>query len=371
MRRVEVGQVPFSPTTKANMFISCGRLCCLCLKQCGTNIEAAHIIAEADGGSNDFENGIPVCFDCHADSGHYNPRHPKGNKFSEMALKARRDRVYALVESGVIDAVRVAERARVGSSESYVEVPAAPSAKPQMSSEARDLLEHALADDSALMGFGRKLGLLSEADRAAVIDALIVACRNDAAAIGALAALLHSGALDATSAPLALERAVRTVTLAAAIDLKAALLRQFDSSMITTVDEPIRLALFDELIEIMARDQFDEVNVIVPLLVGHHEAVPADLQGKYVKGLIKQAGSHSYQGSAAARRALTRLPNDVARRALEELDAEFLVWHLEQATPFVTEYINSASPPNDAMLRDVLDLSRREFRQKYDTEDDF
>src|SRR5262249_43766458 len=58
-------EMPFSPDTKTRMFTRCMRHCCLCRKQCGTNIEAAHIIDEAAGGSNDEENGIPVCFDCH------------------------------------------------------------------------------------------------------------------------------------------------------------------------------------------------------------------------------------------------------------------------------------------------------------------
>lgn len=76
------------------------RRCCLCLKQCGTNIEVAHIIAESVGGSNDEENGIPVCFDCHQEIGAYRDSHPKGNKFREEELQARRDKVYELVQSG-------------------------------------------------------------------------------------------------------------------------------------------------------------------------------------------------------------------------------------------------------------------------------
>lgn len=54
--------MPFSAETKSRMFIKSARICCLCLKQCGTNIEAAHIQAEADKGSNDEDNGIPLHF---------------------------------------------------------------------------------------------------------------------------------------------------------------------------------------------------------------------------------------------------------------------------------------------------------------------
>ncbi len=94
--------MPFSKDTKSRMFIRCMRHCCLCRKQCGTNIEAAHIIDEADGGSNDEENGIPLCFDCHQEIGAYRDSHPKGNKFTPEELRQRRDAVYELVRTGQI-----------------------------------------------------------------------------------------------------------------------------------------------------------------------------------------------------------------------------------------------------------------------------
>jgi HNH endonuclease len=92
--------VSFSPEAKSKMFTRCMRLCCLCRKQCGTNIEAAHIIDEAAGGSNDEDNGIPVCFDCHQEMGAYRDSHPKGNKFRAEELKQRRDMVYEFVATG-------------------------------------------------------------------------------------------------------------------------------------------------------------------------------------------------------------------------------------------------------------------------------
>jgi hypothetical protein len=80
------------------------RHCCLCRKQCGTNIEAAHIVDEAAGGSNDDQNGIPLCFDCHQEIGAYRDSHPKGNKFTPNELRSRRDKVYELVQAGQIRA---------------------------------------------------------------------------------------------------------------------------------------------------------------------------------------------------------------------------------------------------------------------------
>ncbi len=60
-------------------------------------MECAHIIAEASGGEPSLDNCIPVCFDCHADIGHYNTSHPRGNKFTTEELKEHRDRWFAKV----------------------------------------------------------------------------------------------------------------------------------------------------------------------------------------------------------------------------------------------------------------------------------
>ncbi|KYG82630.1 hypothetical protein AWN68_12605 [Roseivirga echinicomitans] len=60
-------------------------------------MEVHHLVQEADGGANSLENAIPLCFDCHADAGHYNSRHPKGTKFSIPELTNARDDWYKLV----------------------------------------------------------------------------------------------------------------------------------------------------------------------------------------------------------------------------------------------------------------------------------
>lgn len=76
------------------------RCCCICHKPCGVNIELHHIKQEADGGKSTLDNCIPLCFDHHADVKHYDPRHPKGNKFSETELQMHRDKWFALVQQG-------------------------------------------------------------------------------------------------------------------------------------------------------------------------------------------------------------------------------------------------------------------------------
>lgn len=49
-----------------------------------------------------YDNCIPLCFDCHADVGNYNSKHPKGNKYSSNELKLHRDKWYKSVESGLV-----------------------------------------------------------------------------------------------------------------------------------------------------------------------------------------------------------------------------------------------------------------------------
>ena len=78
---------------------ACARKCCLCHKFCGIKIELHHIKQKADGGDDTFENCIPLCFDCHADMGKGDARHPKGKHYSERELKKQRDNWYEEVKN--------------------------------------------------------------------------------------------------------------------------------------------------------------------------------------------------------------------------------------------------------------------------------
>ena len=77
---------------------ACGRSCCICRKFCGTKIELHHIKQKAYGGEDTFENCIPLCFDCHADMGKADPKHPKGKHYSERELIMHRDNWYKYVK---------------------------------------------------------------------------------------------------------------------------------------------------------------------------------------------------------------------------------------------------------------------------------
>ena len=56
----------------------------------------------SEGGADSSDNAIALCFDCHAASGHYNPKHPRGTKFSPGELRKHRDSWHALVATGKV-----------------------------------------------------------------------------------------------------------------------------------------------------------------------------------------------------------------------------------------------------------------------------
>ena len=94
--------MPFPKDVADKALAACGRRCCICHKFCGKNIEIHHIKQHADGGTDTFENAIPLCFECHADMGKTDPHHPKGRNYTETELKFHRDRWYEHVASGKI-----------------------------------------------------------------------------------------------------------------------------------------------------------------------------------------------------------------------------------------------------------------------------
>lgn len=91
--------MPFSQEVKIRAMVACGRCCVICHKFCGNNMEVHHIKAQADGGSDEFENAIPLCFDCHAEVRQYDPKHPKGIKFTEQELIQHKDNWYKKIEA--------------------------------------------------------------------------------------------------------------------------------------------------------------------------------------------------------------------------------------------------------------------------------
>jgi len=90
--------MPFSREIADEALVRCARRCCICRKFCGTRMQLHHIDQESDGGADTLDNCIPLCLDCHAEVGSYNPQHPIGRKFSPDELKRHRDLWFDFVE---------------------------------------------------------------------------------------------------------------------------------------------------------------------------------------------------------------------------------------------------------------------------------
>lgn len=83
--------MPFPQGEVSRLLAECHRRCCICHRFCGVKIETDHIVPLGDGGPDDIDNAIPVCFECHAEIHLYNDRHPRGRKFRPEELRQHRE----------------------------------------------------------------------------------------------------------------------------------------------------------------------------------------------------------------------------------------------------------------------------------------
>lgn len=91
--------MPFPRDVRDLALVKSHRRCCICHEFGGRSVNVHHIDQEADGGANTLENAICLCLRCHAEAGHFNPRHSLGTKYSPNELKAHRDQWWAHCES--------------------------------------------------------------------------------------------------------------------------------------------------------------------------------------------------------------------------------------------------------------------------------
>ena len=92
----------FSAEIKQEIFVRSARHCCVCHKPKGLNIEIHHIKPRHQGGMDTLENAIALCFDCHADAGHYFANHPKGSKLSPHELLKHKAEWFKIVSENKI-----------------------------------------------------------------------------------------------------------------------------------------------------------------------------------------------------------------------------------------------------------------------------
>jgi tetratricopeptide (TPR) repeat protein len=81
----------FSPSAKQEALVRSRRRCCVCHEFAGRSSSVHHVVPKAEGGPDTLDNAIVLCLQCHAEAGHYNPKHPIGNKYSPQELRRHRD----------------------------------------------------------------------------------------------------------------------------------------------------------------------------------------------------------------------------------------------------------------------------------------
>jgi hypothetical protein len=84
--------MPFPREAVELLLVVTHRRCCVCHRFCGVKVETDHIVPSAEGGTDEIENAIPLCFDCHAEVHAYNNKHPRGRKFTSGELRLHKSR---------------------------------------------------------------------------------------------------------------------------------------------------------------------------------------------------------------------------------------------------------------------------------------
>jgi hypothetical protein len=92
------GRQEFGGKDVESLLVACHRRCCICHRFCGVKIEVHHIDPATAPASGRVGNAIPLCFECHAEVQHYNPKHPKGRKFTPGELRRHKEQWLSLCQ---------------------------------------------------------------------------------------------------------------------------------------------------------------------------------------------------------------------------------------------------------------------------------
>ncbi|MEK4792278.1 HNH endonuclease [Bacillus sp. FSL K6-2971] len=95
---------------RSEVLAKCARICCICRVFKPLHVQVHHIREKADGGTDDFDNLIPVCIECHSS---IHTKSKMTQNFSEKELKKIRDNVYELVSTGDLPKIRSTERKEI------------------------------------------------------------------------------------------------------------------------------------------------------------------------------------------------------------------------------------------------------------------
>lgn len=84
-------------------------------------METDHIVPKDEGGTENIDNAIPVCFECHAEIHSYNEKHPRGRKYSPEDLRQHKEQWLKLCRKQPDVLVRAYRRSDVGPLQALVD----------------------------------------------------------------------------------------------------------------------------------------------------------------------------------------------------------------------------------------------------------
>lgn len=135
-----------SEDISAEVLAKAARHCCICRQFLPLYIQVHHIIERSKGGTDDFDNLIPVCIQCHA-SIHTTPYMTR--KFTAKELKKSREDVYEMVSLGKLPATKSMTRNEIEAVSSHLaETLKNSKSEDKLSKEAIQLLSAALCEES-------------------------------------------------------------------------------------------------------------------------------------------------------------------------------------------------------------------------------
>ena len=131
------------------MMVKCARRCCICRRFRPTKLQVHHIVERSNGGSDDEDNLIVVCFTCHSD---VHTKVPFARRFSTAELRGHRDALVLLVSNGSLPTIdtddtdeviaRIVALAKVSNRSDT-----------SLSSEAQEILFKAASQEDGMQGY--------------------------------------------------------------------------------------------------------------------------------------------------------------------------------------------------------------------------
>lgn len=234
----------------------------------------------------------------------------------------------------------------------------------KISDEARTLFKRIMTNEN-VPGLQSKLLVLTEDDQASILLALARHAREVESSLPRLNAVFK--ALPSLSLPelnKEIDALVRHGSFSPSLDTKVKLLR-VTPALLARATAPTLALFFDEILELGDSSVFQIANTVVPALVEAQTAIPAELRGRYVRGLLRQAESDARLARPAAQRTLRDLPPEIAADFFTSSDKTTILLRWSTLKELVQGPWSKWSEADRKYFQDVADLSYDDFRMKY------